>query len=90
MSNLIAITVMIGLTIICLFLLCMLVIKCFYTLVHYHDMLQTERIKVVALQEYNKQKDLKIEELKRPHITRNEYFSKDLFDDIRQNKFEKV
>ncbi len=90
MSNLIAITVMIGLTIICLFLLCMLVIKCFYTLVHYHDMLQTERIKVVALQEDNKQKDLKIEELKRPHITRNEYFSKDLFDDIRQNKFEKV
>ena len=90
MSNLIAITVMIGLTIICLFLLCMLVIKCFYTLVHYHDMYQTERIKVVALQEDNKQKDLKIEELKRPHITRNEYFSKDLFDDIRQNKFEKV
>ena len=90
MSNLIAITVMIGLTIICLFLLCMLVIKCFYTLVHYHDMYQTERIKVVALQEDNNQKDLKLEELKRPHITRNEYFSKDLFDDIRQNKFEKV
>ena len=51
MSNLIAITVMIGLTIICLFLLCMLMIKCFYTLVHYHDMLQTERVKVVALEE---------------------------------------
>ena len=90
MSNLIAITVMIGLTIICLFLLCMLMIKCFYTLVHYHDMLQTERVKVVALEEDNKQKDLEIKELKRPHTTRNEYLTKELFDDIKQNQFEQV
>lgn len=90
MSNLIALTVMIGLIIICLFLLCMLTIKCFHTLVHYHSLLDTERVKVCALQEDNKQKDLKIEELKRPHTTRNEYLTKELFDDIKQNQFEKV
>tara|TARA_B100001939_G_scaffold334608_1_gene335739 strand:+ start:1437 stop:1598 length:162 start_codon:yes stop_codon:yes gene_type:complete len=53
-------------------------------------MLQTERVKVVALEEDNKQKDLKIQELKRPHTTRNEYLTKELFDDIKQNQFEQV